>query len=300
MTINQNSIKMGIVNKLLLTIRGWFMPEIIKNKPDQFTEEFIDFVFIPDFLNNIQKLADLAEEENWNYQNPEFIMPDHNNPILENYLKYSYKQIKLENKIFVSEDKKSACINTGLLSRNNQEDIYLLMNENFLPDKNQYWHFGKFAKGSDKDLLKTFGDNLPDMCEYFIDPSELMFDARKEIKINYDHIIDDHFDRFPENVRQHRSKYEVRGLLSHATDRIKKRIKRNYKIAIPQCYDGKIQFLIPICLTDPLNTDVALVLEKIQDQSGDFIYRGNTIFTLDMAYNHARQIAKPGNEWLTP
>jgi hypothetical protein len=272
---------------------------VTKNKAGFSPEDFGDFVFIPDFLDKIQELADMAEEEDWRYKDSSFNKPGHPNPMLENYLSYSYKRLVEERKIKISDDKNSTCLNTGLLSRNNQEEIYLLMSKNFLPDKKQYWHFGKFVKGSNKDLLITFGGKLPDMCEYFTDPTVLMFDARKEIEIDYDHIIDDNFERFPENI-QLRDKYEVRNLLFAATNRIRERIKRNYKIAVPHCFHGSIQFLIPVCLTSPKKADVALVVEKVADKSGNYFYRGNTILPLDFAYNSARQIARPSQEWLVP
>ena len=300
MTTNQISIRMNILNKLFFMVEGWIMTKIFtKNKFDDFPSDFSDFVFIPEYLDRIQELADIAEEENWNYQSSEFIRADHPNPILENYLSYSYVKLADEGKILISRDKISACLNTGLLSRNSQEEIYLLMSKNHLPNKKQYWHFGKFVKGSDRDLMTTFGGELPDMCEYFTDPTELMFDARKQIEINFDHIIEDNLDRFPENIRN-RDKYEVTNLLSSATKSIREQIKRNYKIAIPHCYHGSIQFFIPVCLTNPKKADVALVVEKVSNRSGDFVYRGNTVLPLDLAYNQARQIARPSTEWLIP
>ena len=73
----------------------------------------------------------------------------------------------------------------------------------------------------------------------------------------------------------------------------KKRVRRNYKTAIPQYYDGKIQLLLPLCLTSKTDADLALVVER-----GNNVYRASTCLTLDMAINNARLIAKPDDEWL--
>jgi Domain of unknown function (DUF3825) len=72
-------------------------------------------------------------------------------------------------------------------------------------------------------------------------------------------------------------------------------VKRNYKTAIPQYYDASIQLLLPLSLTDPSKADLALVVERFSD-----FYRASTCLTLDMAYNNARQLAKPDRDWLQP
>lgn len=75
----------------------------------------------------------------------------------------------------------------------------------------------------------------------------------------------------------------------------KERVRRNYKVAVPQYYKGKVQLLIPICLTKPDVADMALLIQKHEGH-----YRAATCLTLDMAYNNARQLARPDREWLNP
>lgn len=75
-----------------------------------------------------------------------------------------------------------------------------------------------------------------------------------------------------------------------------KRIKRNYKTAIPHFYDGKIQFLLPLCFRANKSEALgALVVNKNEN-----IYEAHTILSLDQAYNNARLLAKPDREWLNP
>jgi hypothetical protein len=79
-------------------------------------------------------------------------------------------------------------------------------------------------------------------------------------------------------------------------DRMKKKVIANYKIAVPQYYNGKIQLLLPLCLENPDVPDLALVVSK----QGENVYQGHTCLTLEMAYNNARLIAKPDSNWLKP
>lgn len=88
-------------------------------------------------------------------------------------------------------------------------------------------------------------------------------------------------------------KYHLGVLLEGTINDAKRRIRRNYKTAVPQYYKGKLQLLLPLCLTSKAVADLALVVEKVNN-----IYRASTCLTLDMAINNARLIAKPDDEWL--
>lgn len=90
---------------------------------------------------------------------------------------------------------------------------------------------------------------------------------------------------------------EVRRRLEGAIDEAKKMVKTNYKIAVPQYYDNKIQLLLPLCLTPGSpNPDLALVTHKLNGNT----YTARTCLTLKMAYNNARLIVKPQSSWLKP
>jgi hypothetical protein len=60
-------------------------------------------------------------------------------------------------------------------------------------------------------------------------------------------------------------------------------------------YKGGIQLLLPLCIGNPQAGDLALVVEN-----HDQLYRAATCLTLDMAYNNARQLARPDRDWLQP
>ena len=259
-----------------------------KNSAYDFPEQFWDFVFMPKSEENIESLSCLAEPEDWNWKNTAAC---DDKPILRNYLTYTYRRISEERKITITTDKEHACFNLGLITPS-QEPIYILFTRNKLDGKTQYWHFWKFARKGEGDLNKF--PSLPEMAHYFDDPSCLVYDSKKELRTNIEHIISGNLERFPESLRQMNS-FGLQNLVKGAIDSAVERVKRNYKTAIPQYYQGNIQLLLPLTLLEPQKADLALVVERF----GDF-YRGATCLTLDMAYNNARQLARPDRDWLAP
>ncbi len=110
----------------------------------------------------------------------------------------------------------------------------------------------------------------------------------------YQHILSDeeNMKRIPSEIQEVKN---LQHIFSGAIDMMKKKVSANYKIAVPQYFNGKIQLLLPLCLVDPNVPDLALVVTK--NSSGNF-YQGHTCLTLEMAYNNARLIAKPDSNWL--
>ncbi|MCJ0570467.1 DUF3825 domain-containing protein, partial [Enterococcus cecorum] len=80
-------------------------------------------------------------------------------------------------------------------------------------------------------------------------------------------------------------------LLNDAIDLTITKCKRNYRIAVPQYYKGKITYLLPVSIDDNL---MAVAVEYINER-----YRVNTIFTLEMAYMNARLLMKPEVDWIS-
>ncbi len=259
-----------------------------KNSVYDFPEHFRDFVMMPRFDENIEELAKLVELEDWEYKSTH---SSHPRPVLRNYLTYTYRRIAEEKKLSVTPDEEYACFNLGLITPK-QEPVYILFSKNKLEGPGQYWHFWKFCRRGEWDLNRF--SQLPDMAHYYEDPASLVYDARQELRVNVEHIIADNLDRFPEALRP-MNPYGLQNLVKGAIDSAVERVKRNYKTAIPQYYQGTIQLLLPLTLVDPTRADLALVAERF---SG--FYRASTCLTLDMAYNNARQLARPDRDWLVP
>ena len=253
------------------------------------------FAYIPRITKQLEQLAQLAEPEDWTYQHTP---SDYPKPILFNYIHYTFMRIEQEQKIAVTPDEKFACFNTGLVTIY-QEPIYMVFARNYMRDSKQKWHFKKFAKKSDNDLTKFA--SLPFIARYFDDSSLLVFDTRLELRANYGHIIAENRDRFPDRFRD-TSIYSLQNLVKGAIESAKERAERNYKVAIPQYYHGNIQLLLPLCLHDSRQADLALVVAQHRDKDSGkaSFYRASTCLTLDMAYNNARLLARPDRDWLQP
>lgn len=247
-----------------------------------------DFAFIPDFESRVQELASMVEPEDWDYKHT---VQTKEKPILYNYLHFTYKRIAEEGKVAISDDEKFACWNTGLVTVN-QEPVYMVLEENKFDNRKNYWHFHKFLRKGEWGLNRFI--TLPEMANYYEDTSQLVYDIKKELSVNIEHIIQDNRERFPEEL-QSMHNFGLQNLLKGAIDSVLERVKRNYKTAIPQYYNGSIQLLLPLCLTEPSKADLALVVERYSE-----CYRASTCLTLDMAYNNARQVARPDRDWLQP
>jgi hypothetical protein len=259
-----------------------------KNAPHFFPSLFRDFAMTPKFTENIEALAALAEPEDWDYKNTPSTNP---HPILRNYFTYTYQRVAEEEKILITDDREHCCWNTGLITAT-QEPIFALFAKNLLPEIPAYWHFWRFARKAERDM--THFAHAPDMAHYFDDPSVLVFDSRKELRVNVEHVVEDNLGRFPEPL-QTMTPFGLQNLVKGAIDSAIQRVRRNYKIAIPQYYQNQIQLLLPLSLTDPVRADMALVVDRFPS-----FYRGATCLTLDMAYNNARQLARPDRDWLIP
>jgi hypothetical protein len=245
-------------------------------------EDLYDFMYWMDYNKNIQALADMAITENWEY-------PDKKeNFILKNYLKYTFAKLQDENKIISTDS--YVLFNTGLFTPL-YDPIYIYGERNKNPDSHFYWYFKGFMTAYDLGEIGIY--ELPDRADYFSDPSQLIFDPTLKINVQYDHILRD-----AKNIEriQNITSNNIQSLLIGEIDKTRKRVAANYQLAIPQWFQNKIQSLLPLCLEDGIKPDIALVVTK--SKNGKY-YQGHTCLTLDMAYNNARLIAKPENNWLT-
>lgn len=245
-------------------------------------DNFFDFAYAPNFDGTVQYLASLAQDEPWSFDPAQ---GDYK--VLKNYIFHTYKRLKSENKIAI--DGEYACLNTGLFSKSNNE-IYFLFSKN----KNigrQPWFLSGIKEKADISLSSFI--NLPARAEYITINDEHIYNINKELRVNIKHILDeteDNINRIPLSIRD---KPFLKILFLGAIEDAKMRIAQNYRTAIFQFYEERLQYLIPLRLTGRETPDIALAV-SIQN---DF-YIGHTCLTLQMAYNNARLICKPMSDWL--
>lgn len=241
--------------------------------------------------NKLRYLAGLAQDEQWSYKN------NGEWSILYNYLCYTYDRIIQEGKLSYSADGKCMCFNTGLLTENGADIYaYFTLNTNSAAKPGQKWYMYGFKQRTDVEM-RVFS-NFPEIADYFTQPADFIYDKSYELDLDYDHIIDDNYDRFVEIGLD--DKYIIKSLLNSAVNQIISKVKRNYKLAIPQYYTekgtniSKIQLLLPLFLKSKDVADLALVVDK-----GEYNYTGKTILTLEWAYVNSRRIVKPDVDWLS-
>ena len=240
--------------------------------------------------SKLDYIVNMAQKEQWDYKGTT------DKQILYNYLCYTYDRVKMENKIEVTDDRSAMCFNTGLLTEHGA-DIYAYFVKNKNPNKKsgQDWFLYGFKQRANVEM-RVFR-KYPDIADYFTTPADFIYDKSLNLSIDYEHIIDDNYDRFMGIGLT--DKYMINGLLENAVKKIVEKVKRNYKLAIPQYYtdkntgESKIQLLLPLFLQSKDVADLALVVDKCE-----FNYVGKTILTLDWAYVNSRRIVRPDVDWL--
>lgn len=202
-----------------------------------------------------------------------------NDEMLVNYMVHTVKKLKSEKNII--QRKEYGLFNTGLFTIFYEPIFAYATSECPISFMTPY-------------ELGSIGiDEYPERANYFEDPSLLLFDWHYKINIYYKHILDDinNIKRLPQNMQENKN---ILNNLNGSIETMKKRVSANYKLAIPQYFDNKIQLLLPLCLQSDETPDLALVVTKVGN-----VYQGHTCLTLDMAYNNARLIAKPESNWLS-
>lgn len=242
-----------------------------------------DYIYFGDYNGKIQELANMSPEQ-WNFSGQT------GNSILKNYLQFTLNKLLEENKVI--ENKNYALFNTGLFTEY-YEPIYFYLEPNNAGGS-QKWYLKQITTEYGLGCLGI--TETPERANYFQNPELLIFDAKCKINVHFKHILKDeeNIKRMPKEIQESSN---IQSALIGAIDIMKKKVTANYKIAVPQYFEGKIQLLLPLYLLEKPHPDLALVVTK--NPSGNS-YQGHTCLTMQMAYNNARLIAKPDSNWLIP
>ena len=298
-----------------------------KEKPG---ELFGKWAHIGDWNKMLASLAEMALPEQWSFDYEEDAYP-----ILGSYLTYTFYRLDYEGKVLENAEKGIAAFNTGLVDKT-YEAIYACFSPTTFGSAP--WHFEEFCKAGSrqwgKKLVSTFNP-LPQRATYFSRKEDLLFDGQRPLQRDADHILLDNIGRLPyefleEELRGNnaalealdrveraegtgarsvalqdlrdeieadaRTKRRLVNRLDDAIELAQKRVEWNFKTAVPAFYPTKnsMSLLLPLDLTDDERPDVALVVELVESGA----YLGQTILTMNMAYNNARLISRPDSDWL--
>jgi hypothetical protein len=232
----------------------------------------------------------MAEAEDWSALRDR---STRKHPILCDYILHTLGRVVEQHKLregMTFDGTTFVCANTGLVT-DQQDEILAYFEASNRKRHPQKWALREFMRASDRRLASVAPP--PGIATYFTDPSELVFDARKELRYNLERLVEDNVHRFPESLRANPAR--LRQIVEAAINTATKRLRRNYKTAVPQFYRGKIQLLLPLALEDPTLTDLALVVARDKEA-----YAAATVLRMDHAYANARLIAPPDREWLKP
>lgn len=295
---------------------------------------FVPFVRFTDrrgheYSSALEYLAEIVLEEKWFFGQS----PKRGNPhvILKNYLTYTFYKLQKEEKI--TESRKWAAFNTGLVDRL-YDPIYALFSRNNRIDPP--WKFYDFCvpgNGSSGTCLTANFSPLPEAAQYFSSNFDMLLDTNQKIFWDPPHVIYKGVerDRFPQEFLEgHRPrKFEFQDysqmsrndrtmFLQQLSDAIKadlqctrsikdrldaakalaeKRTRWNFKTAIPQYYPtlDTMSLLLPLALVNDEVVDVAFVVTRNDNGT----YQGRTVLPLDWAYSNARLVCRPDSDWLT-
>lgn len=242
-----------------------------------------NFAWFRDFHQGLQELASLCSNEAWDYTTA----PTGHFPILFNYIQQTFVRLKEQKRLRIEKD--HMVFNTGLVT-DNQEEIYAFFQKNVKKNSTLEWYFVGWRKQTDRCLGKF--KKLPPVACYYTEPGELLYDQRLELLSNTEQLVADCKPKFPPSLLRMEN-YQLGNLLQGTIEDAKRRAMRDYKTAVPQFHKKKLQLLLPLCLQSKSKADLALVIEKDNNQ-----YRSSTILPLPAAICNARIIARPDSEWL--
>lgn len=261
--------------------------------------DLFSFAYIPSWLDQLDILASLALPEPWKFVCPQYVSKNPDTPILERYVHFVFKKQAIEylnapnpyeaDKVFYIRNE-VACFHTGIYTRN-YKGIYMCFERNKRKDTLLDWFFRGWA--DENSPLLRYTEPLPERPSYAAWEYGRTYCPEWDIRVNIDHILGDadNIARLPESVRE---AWNLPLLLETAVELGRRRAIVYPSLVVPQGYQGRIQYLLPIYLTSETRPDLAMALSVM-----DGYYIGHTCLTLEMSYSNARLLARPTASWLT-
>ena len=261
--------------------------------------DLFEFAYVPDWRWHLDELKQMAMPEAWQFRKPSFEVKNQDTPILERYINTIFRKQAIEYNTAEDEEtamkrfhveNERACFHTGLYTPR-YKAIYAYFDRNKRRDSLLDWYFRGFCDEMSPRL--KYIEPLPERPIFQMTQRGLNFNPEWSIRVNVDHILGDaeNLERIPSKIRKAKN---LPLLLETAVELARRKAIIEPGIIAAQGYMGKVQYLLPICMTKMDKPDLAMTLTVM-----DGYYLGNTCLTLEMAYMNARAIAKPIAPWLT-
>ena len=261
--------------------------------------DLFDFAYVPDWYGQLEELSKLALPEPWRFKKPIYKTKNEDTPILERYIHIVFRKQSID---FNSErdarkaagyfhvENECACFHTGLYT-SRYKGIYACFDRNHKKTSMKDWYFRGFC--DELSPFLKYVQPLPQMPSYYMAQNGAGFQPDWPIRVNVEHILGDteNLERIPAKIRKARN---LPLLFETAVELGRRKTVVEPGLIVPQGYQGKMQYLLPIYLTNEKKPDLALTLTVMEGY-----YLGNTCLTLEMAYLNARVISRPIAPWLT-
>lgn len=260
--------------------------------------DLFSFAYVPNWYSQLDMLAEMALPEPWRFKNPIYLTKNPDTPILERYIHAIFKKQLIDYKDernhssaadYFHIENEFCCFHTGLYTRR-YKAIYACFDRNKKKDSLLEWYFRGFADELSP-MLRHISP-LPKKPSYYMTQYGVNYNPEWPIRVNVDHILGDeeNLSRIPAEIREAQN---LPLLLETAVELARRKAVVEPSIVVPQGYQGRVQYLLPICLTDMEQPDLAMTLTIM-----DGYYLGNTCLTLEMAYLNARLLSRPVAHWL--
>ncbi len=306
---------------------SWVLNYVGYDRNTSYASAIKQFALLGTYLSDISALA---KPEKWF-----FGTNSDNLDILKNYIAYTFFRLQREKKICINEKGDFAAFNTGLAS-STYDDIYMCFRKRQEQEGPAWKYAGACTAARDslgKQLIQQFNP-LPQPADYINFKEDVIYDVKKNLFLDSEHILIDHIERLPleflqfylgsneeacgclrqidgsqcENlpsaytalrnvIRKDNMLFEnLRTGLQGVVDTAKKRLRWNYRLAIP-CYYPKndsMSLLLPMYFFGREYPQAALVVQLTKSQN----YFGHTLLPMDIAYMNARLISSQESSWL--
>lgn len=279
----------------------------------------------------LSQLAAIALPEPWDFGGSD--RHGHRLAILKSYICTTFYRLGIEEKVRISDDRTFAAFNTGLVD-SRFDDIYACFEPGYGTLEWVFAGFAASGNRALKKRVAAHFDPLPQPAQYFEKMEDLLFDPSRCLNVDYEHILIEHIERLPlrfledelrtseeasavlQGIRasdadarkelldqladivntDSRLFRQLRRRLEDAVDIAQRRIRWNFKTAIPSYYPraDTMSLLLPLCLMDDVHADVALVVQLLPSGA----YQGQTVLDMRQAYTNARLICRPDSDWL--
>jgi len=260
--------------------------------------DLFSFAYIPNWYLQLDELAEMALPEPWRFRDAEYSYKNTENPILERYLQSTFRKLAIDydnesdssrkQSIFYFENE-FACFHTGLYTRQ-YKGIYACFSRNHKTDTVLKWYFRGFA--DECSPLLRYVEPLPKKPIDILPLHGIHYLPNYPIRVNVDHILGDsaNIERLPESIQDATN---LPLLLETAVELARRQVTVTPSLIVPQVYQQRVQYLLPLCMIDMDHPDLAMTLREM-----DGYYMASTCLTLQMAYLNARMIARPTAPWL--